>query len=172
MASRVLDVKVSPMRDARVARLTEPTLAGIPGLRGPREGRWGQFRRLAPAPPARSSGAAQAAGRHPQRETQHHAQKAPLHPSLRPAQEGRGGGEPLLPRPQLRRQADPQQLRVRGRGPRREVQRVLKEIPERRQHGPQPVLPAAGGGPRVDALAHPGLPAVLTGAAGLAQEVP
>lgn len=160
------------MRDARVARLTKPTLAGIPRIRGLREDRWQEACTLAPGPPARSSGTAQAAGRHPQREIEHHAQKAPLHLSLRPAEEGGGGGEPLLRLRQPRGEADPQQLHVRGRGPRGEVQRVPKEIQKRQQYGHQPVLPAAGGGPGVDVLAHPGLPSVLTGAAGIAQKVP
>lgn len=78
MASWSLDVNDPPTRDAPAARLTEPTLSGIAETRGLLEGGWREARALAPLPPARSSGRAQAAGRHPQREIEHHAQEAAL----------------------------------------------------------------------------------------------
>lgn len=148
--------------------LTEPTHPGIPEIRGLLGGRWRELLRT----PPRSGGSVQAAGRCPQRETEHHVQKAPLHLQLQPAEEGGGGREFLLRRSGPRGAADPQQLHVRGRGPRGEIQRVLKEIQKRQQHGHQPVLPAAGGRPGVDVLPHPGLPAVPAGAAGPAEKIP
>lgn len=143
MASQLLDVKVPPMRDARVACLTEPTPLGFRDSGAPGR-QMGQSGRLAPRPQL-DQVAPQAAGRHPQRETQHHAQKAPLHPSPGPHRKAEVA-ESLTNTAPAASQADPQQCSCTGRGPRREVQRVLKEIPSRRQHGPQPVLPAAGRG--------------------------
>lgn len=132
-------------------------------------GRWRRACIWVPLPAAGSSNAGAGGRRFPRSETEHHVQKDPLYPPPRPTEEG-SGRRPLLHWSQPCCQADSQYLHVRGRGPLGEAQRVLKEVQKHAQHGHQPVLPAAGR-PSLDVLAHPGLPAVPSGAAGPAQEI-